>query len=326
VPGVVKNTLYHTPISLYPSYMICLLYGENEFAIQLERNRLISTYLGDNDPFGLERLDGQDLSVNQLRDSVLQLPFLVSKKLVVLSGAFSDKAITQALTDLIENIPDSIDLVMVDPKPDKRTKLFKFLQSKRYTKEFQPLKGSALQTWVTEYARMQNSDISAEDASYLIDRVGTDQMLLAREIEKLAYVPSISRSEIDSLTEPALSASVFELLDLAFSGKSDRAQGVYDVLLANKTDPSEIMGLIAWQLHAFALVKSANSLNSSDVSSKTGLHPFVVGKAIRVVEGITTQQIKTIVAKATQVDELIKTGKADPEDALRILLLDLSSL
>lgn len=306
--------------------MICLLFGDNTFAISEQKNLVTQEYLSTNDPFGLEQLDGQDLSVPRLRDSILQLPFLVNKKLVVLVNPFADKVIVEALTNLIDSIPEDIDLVMIEQKPDKRTKLYKLLQSKKYTKEFLPKKGSELQKWAIDYALKQGATISTPDSTYLINRVGDDQMLLAREIEKLSYAPTILRQDIDDLTDPTLSSSVFDLLDLAFTGDTKRALVMYEELIANKTDPNEIMGLIAWQLHVFALIKYSGQTLSADIASKTGVHPFVVGKALKVTGRLTAGQIKDIVSKALLADEKIKTGKADADDVLRVLLLDLSKV
>ena len=68
--------------------MIVLLTGENEFAVDQEKQRYISAYLKENDMFGLEYLDAEDLESSRLRDAVLQMPFLVSKKLVIIGKPF----------------------------------------------------------------------------------------------------------------------------------------------------------------------------------------------------------------------------------------------
>ncbi len=306
--------------------MIVLLTGENEFGISIKQKQLISEYLRSNDSFGLERLDGEVLEISRLRDGVLQLPFLVSKKLIIISKPFSNKLICEALLDIRMHIPDEIDVVLVDSKADKRIKLYKELYADKMVQEFVALKGAGLEKWVTHYATEHGSNISQGDARHLIDRVGADQMRLAREIEKLAYDELINTARIDSLTDQSLRNTVFDLLDKTFAGKTTDALRMYDDLLANKTDPNEVLALLGWQLHVIALVKYAGEGSSAEIVSKTGLHPFVAGKTIYVARRLSAEQIKTSISSALRADIAIKTTNIDAADTVKVLLLELSSL
>jgi DNA polymerase III subunit delta len=305
--------------------MIQLLFGENEFAIGAEKARRRAVYLKSHDALGLESIDGAAVEASRLRDAVLQLPFLVDSKLVIIHGIFGNKQACETLTGLISDIPESIDVLFIDPKPDKRTKLFKQLQKNKQTQEFFVLKGTSLTNWMVGYAKDQGTILSASDAQYLIDKAGTDQMLLAREIEKLCYEETINRSSIDELVEPSLHASVFDLLDHTFAGHTKQALDMYQTLLVNKTDPSEIIGLIAWQLHVLALVKYAGAQSADGIARVTGIHPFVINKSLRIAQRLSTVELKAIVARTLEIDTGIKTGKFDGDDALRVLLLELST-
>jgi len=306
--------------------MMKLLTGKNEFEILRERKRIMSEYLKENDSFGLERLDGENLDISRLCDAVLQLPFLVSKKLVIITTPFMNKLICEALLDMYRQIPDEIDVVLVDSKADKRTKLYKELSAGKMVQEFLAFKGSSLEKWVTTYTAEHGSNISQDDARHLIDRVGANQMRLAREIEKLAYDEHIDSTRIDTLTDQSLRNTVFDLLDKTFASKTAEALRVYDDLLANKTDPNEVLALVGWQLHVIALVKYAGEGSSAEIASKTGLHPFVAGKTIYVARRLSAEQIKNSISSALHTDIAIKTTNIDTADAVRVLLLELSSL
>jgi DNA polymerase-3 subunit delta len=302
-----------------------LLYGENEFAIGVEKKRLCNAYINEHDPIGLEIINAESIDEGRIRDAVSQLPFLVESKLVILQSVFSNKLICDVLAELVSEVPDSIDVVLIESRPDKRTRLFKLLQKNKQAKEFVALKGSGLTSWIVSYAKDLGSGISQADSQHLIDRVGTDQMMLARELEKLSYVQVITRRLIDELVEPALHTSVFDMLDSTFSGQPKTALKMYQTLIANKIDPAEIIGVIAWQLHAFALIKYAGNLQPNEVAQQTGLHPFVVNKSLRIVHRLTASDIKMIVSRTLEIDRGIKTGQSNSEDALRVLILELSS-
>ena len=304
--------------------MIRLITGENEFALLFEQRRVVDDFLRQYDAFGLERLDGEELQISQLRDALLQLPFLVSRKLVVIKNVFAVKLIQDALSDLLLHVPDEVDVLLIDAKSDRRTKLFKALATNKQVSEFAGLKGSTLEQWVVDYTGERRGKISMDTARYLVDRIGPGQMQLAREIEKLAVFGEITGELIDTHTEQALRGTVFDLLDRTFAGKIDEALKLYDQLLADKTDPSEILSLIGWQLHVFALVKYAGLGAPADVAKLTGLHPFVVGKALNVVRSMTVETLKEVITKALQADILIKTTPVDSADTVRVLLLELA--
>lgn len=304
--------------------MIRLLTGENEFALQQAQKGIVGTFLSKFDAFGLERLDADEMDVMRLRDAVLQLPFLVSKKLVVIKNVFSSKAIQEAVLDILAQIPDEIDVLLVDAKSDKRTRLYKELTSQKKIELFDSLKGNALVRWGQDYAKSLGGTISAVDMEYLVNRVGTSQMLLARELEKLSVFGFIDKNLIDTHTQQALRGSIFDLLDLVFRSKTEGALMLYDQLIANKTDPSEILSLIGWQLHIFALIKYAGDGAPGDIAKMIGVHPFVVGKAQAVVRTMSISNVKKAVTLALEADMAIKTTPADSHDVVRVLLLSLS--
>jgi DNA polymerase-3 subunit delta len=306
--------------------MLRLLTGENEFALYEEQKRIRDEFLKKFDAFGLEQLDAEEQDTPRLREAVLQLPFLVSRKLVVINNVFSSKLIQETILELIPGIPKEVDVVLVDTKSDKRTKLYKELQTSKSVVEFTSLKGAALDTWAIKYARGRNSELSLANAHYLIDRVGTNQMVLAREIEKLSVFGTVSEELIAAYTEQALKSTVFDLLDRLFAGKIEQALKLYDELLANKTDPAEILALIGWQLHIFALIKYAGKGAPGEIASQIGVHPFVVGKSMNTVRGLSIEKVKLSVTKALAADIMIKTSSVDSTDVVKVLLLEISDM
>jgi len=306
--------------------MIRLLCGENEFAVFAEQKRFVDNFLKEHDAFGLQKIDGGEVEFSALRDALMQLPFLVSKKLVVIRSPFVSKPVLELLDDLYGQVPDEIDVILVETKADKRTRLYKRLQKEGAVQEYLSLKGSALVKWIVDYARELGSEIKTIDAEYLIERVGTSQMILARELEKLAIDKPINREIIEQRTDQQLQSTIFELLDYVFAGNSDGSFRIYDELLAQKIDPSEILPLVAWQLNIFAVVMYSSSKNPSDIASSARIHPFVIGKALKATSKISKQNLKKAIAMTLDADLKMKTSSGDSEDVLRVLLLKLTSL
>lgn len=306
--------------------MIRLIYGDNEFALTAERHKTVTSFLEQYDAFGFEYIDASESAEGRLREAVMQLPFLVERKLIVITGLFDSKNALDFLTQNLDAIPSDIDVLIITTKPDKRTKLYKTLQAQKSVTEFPVLSASQLTLWARNYALQLNAELSVNNAQLLVDRVGLSQMLLAREIEKLATEEEISAEAIQRMTEQHLTGTVFDLLSAVFSRKVNDALGIYDTLLSVKTDPAEIISLVAWQLHVFSVVSFARDKTNDNIARSAKLHPFVVSKATAAVRGISREQLSHAISLTIEAELRIKSQGASPEDTVRVLLLELSSL
>jgi DNA polymerase-3 subunit delta len=304
--------------------MVTLIYGDNEFALLAEKQRRVREFLEVHDAFGLEQLDCSECDAPRLRDALLQLPFLVSKKLVVLRDVFAQKWAADLLLALWPQIPAEIDVLIVESKPDKRTKLFKELAAQKNVHDYRPLQPRELLAWASAYAASLGSTLSARAASALVDRAGENQMRLAREIEKLAVEPEISEELVSARVDQHLEASIFDLLDAVVAKQNDRACALYSDLLSLQTDPNEIMSMIAWQLHVLASIVYAPKKDTHSIAAVSGIHPFVIGKTLPLAARLSRDDVKRMVHSALQTDIAIKSGKAAADDAVRLLILELS--
>src|SRR5207302_5372047 len=103
--------------------------------------------------------------------------------------------------------------------------------------------------WLSETAKARNATLNPSDASYLVERVGLNQQLLANELDKLLlYNPQITRSSIDQLTDPTPQSTVFQLLEAAFAGRTKQALDLYAEQRGLKVEPQQIIAMLAWQL------------------------------------------------------------------------------
>lgn len=306
--------------------MIRLLCGENTFAIDAEVAKLKQQFLSEHDAFGLERLDGEDFDKQKFGEALLQLPFLVSKKLVLIRHVYASKESVAYIEQTLDSIPSEVDVLLVDPKADKRTRLYKTLLSSGSVNEHRALKTAGLVRWASAYAQEFGAELSDVNAEKLIRRVGEDQALLASEIQKLSPLMTIDATSIELLTEQGLQQSVFDLLEYIFTGNSSKALQLFDDLHRAGTDVNEVMGLVAWQLHVLLLVKYAKASKDSEIMAETGLSPYVVSKASRVVRTMSTYTLNKVLQTVLETDFAIKTGKAEANGALKVLILELAAL
>ncbi|PID31808.1 DNA polymerase III subunit delta [Candidatus Saccharibacteria bacterium] len=305
--------------------MITVVTGANAYALQAAVKARIGEFIAQHGDMGLERLDGDEAGVDRIGEALSSLPFLTTKKLVVLRGAAANKQFAEKAPELLAGIPETTDVLLVEPKLDKRTAYYKFLQKNADFVVCDDLDESGLSRWLVQYAKDQGASLSAADARYLVQRAGTNQQLLAGEIDKLAlYDLSITRQAIDALVEPVPQTTIFELLEAAFGGNQKRAMDIYAQQRAARVEPQQIMAMVAWQLHVLAIVKTAGRRDPADIARQARLNPFVVRKAAATVRSMPLARLKSLIGQAVQLDTDMKSTAINADDALQHFVLTIA--
>ncbi|MEK7471819.1 MAG: DNA polymerase III subunit delta, partial [Patescibacteria group bacterium] len=252
--------------------MIVTLTGKNNFELIKAKQKLVADFVAEHTDMALEQFDCSDIEPQVIYDALTNLPFLVSKKLVVLEEPSTNKALAEKLPDWMTEA-DSIDVLIVEPTVDKRTIFYKFLQTKTKMREFAPLRPYEVEAWIKTYAKEKNINLSQPAIKLLVDRVGIDQQQLAKEIDKLAlYKPKIELEDVDLLVEELPQNTVFEMLDSLVAGNTKKTMELYEKLLKKRVDANEIIGMLGWQLHTLSLIRAAGG-RESEIAAKTKLHP-----------------------------------------------------
>lgn len=293
--------------------------------LKTELQRLISAFVAEHGDLALERLDGEESSYERIQEAVQSLPFLASKKLVVLKDASANKDFTEHIEAVLKDIPESTDLIIVEPKVDKRTAYYKALKAKTDFKEYHELDVPGLAAWLVQAAKARQAALSPADARYLVERVGSNQQLLGNELDKLIYYqPAITRETINLLTEAAPTSSIFELLDAAFNGNARRTMQLYQDQRAQQMEPQYILAMLAWQLHILAVVKTAGQRSADEIAREARLSPFVVRKTQNIARQLALGEVKKLVHDALALDVRLKSEQIDADEALQHFLLTLS--
>lgn len=302
--------------------MVRVFTGENNFLLKAELNRLIEEFVSKHTEMGLERIDCEEADYDQIREALESLPFLAPRKMVVLDRPLANKEFVEKAQDLLENISESIDVLLVEPKFDKRLGFYKYLKKSSEFMEFKPLEGAALARWLVDYANAEGGSLSTTDANYLIKRVGGNQQLLANETIKLInYDPRVTEQTINLLTDSTPQSTIFELLDAALAGNSSKALRLYHEQRFLKVEPQQILALLAWQLHILAIVKTAGSRSSGEIASQAKINPYVVSKSQVLARSLSLDRLKRLAKQALTLDIKLKSQAIDADQALIHLLL-----
>ncbi len=300
--------------------MITLLIGENSFEIDQKIQQLKAEFDGT-----AEMIDGAELTVEQLPDIFMGMSLFSEKRLVIIRGVGVNKSIWDVFPAWLDRMNDDLHLVLVEPKPDKRTRTYKALQGVSsihdYTLWTDRDERRAHQ-WVIEQASERGVGLSSSAARLLVERIGVDQWQLTNTLDKLSVYDEITEDIIRDSTEARPHESVFMLFETALRGDQVRVQEMIQVLSLSE-DPYQLFGLLSGQ--AFQLTALAAAREGDDVAKDFGIHPFVLSKlrpyaAKRGVRGVS----KVVIALAA-ADQAIKTSSLEPWLAIEQALLRIAT-
>jgi DNA polymerase-3 subunit delta len=296
--------------------------GTNSYMLRSELRKIITAFVSEYDEIGLEQLDGEEVDYARIQEALQSLPFLAPKKLVVLRSPSVNQQYIENVETLLSDVSDSTDVIIVEPKVDKRTAYYKWLKKQMNFQEFNELDENSLARWTVEYAKEQGGVITASDARYLINRVGYNQERLANEITKLIFAgDKITKQVIDEMTAETPQSKIFDLLDAAFNGQTKKALAIYREQRQLKVEPQEIIGMLGWQLRQISLAKT---VGSHDLIREGKVSPYGANKASKIAGKLTTEDLKKRVSDLTAIDARSKCEPIDLDEALQNYILHLA--
>lgn len=303
--------------------MIMFLGGENDYAIAQHiaklRQQYASKYQDSLDEVGVDvSLEG----FAALEQSLLALPMFFSHRLVVITGIVSLKEETEKLETLLSKVPDTTVAVIDGRGLDKRTKLYKYLSDMKHAKVFAAYSPQERVTWMRAEAKRHGAALSAQDAQYLLQRVGEDEWLLASEITKLALADStITRKLIDEHTPKNVHDSVFDLIELISKHDISGAVESYRRLAASGANDQQLIGTLMWHYRVLTLALE----RASDAELKAcGVKPYSLQKAQPIVRNLKRTDLEQAYSALLDADIAMKTGEKKTHQAMIDLVMQLT--
>jgi DNA polymerase-3 subunit delta len=287
--------------------MITVLTGENSFEIDRALKQIARDFNGD-----IEKIDGSDLQLNQLPDVLMGSSLFSTARTVVIKGLSDNKSIWPVFGDWIPRLSSDINLILVEPKLDKRTSTFKALKDKAAITEFVVWSDRDIdkaERWTTDEAKTLGIKLDKKITRFLVERVGVDQWQLFHALQKLASVDEISIEAIKDIIEPNPIENVFNLFEAALRGDADELKQMIRTLELSE-DAYRLFALLSSQ--AFQLAAIASAEKTDNVAKDFGIHPFVVSKLAPIARRIGDNGIVKIIAIFAQADDDMKISKAEP--------------
>jgi DNA polymerase-3 subunit delta len=330
---------------LAASPVVYLLDGEDEFGIAEFLSKL-QAKLGDPTTADMDttRLDGHLSSLNELTGAVLAMPFLASRRLVILTHPthrLTSPALRKKFTHLIDELPPATALVLVsdhlltDDRNRKRGEvhwLEKYILSigeRAYIKHFPLPTGEAMVKWIQERAKAAGGQLTPQAATSLATLVGEDPRLADQEIHKLLayvnYARPVEPDDVEHLTPTSARLKDFALVNALRSRDKRQAQAILHRMLEDD-DPILILHNIVAQYRLLLIAREAldHGQREDEIARQLKMHPYPVRLAMDQARHFSLQALESIYHHLLDVDEAIKTGQMPGELALDRLIVELS--
>ncbi len=331
--------------------MFHILYGQDDFSLNQAVEK-IKTGLGDPQMLAVNtaRLDGQKLTLSELRENCGAVPFLSSYRLVIVDGLLgkfepkpgkkrlSKRAISKSTSGLgewedlasyIKQMASTTVLILIDGKLSGNNSLMgKFLPLAQ-VKTFPLLRGKKLADWVRQRVTEEDSNITPGAVDLLAELLGGNLWAMNNEILKLllyAHGRTISEDDVRQLVGYAQEANIFALADAVVEGQADIAQRILHRCYQEGDSATYILTMVTRQFRLIAQAKELSSkLSRKQIQSKLGLKPFAVDRTLSQAKLYDLEHIKRAYDKLLETDLAIKTGKYDDQLALELLVAEFST-
>lgn len=306
--------------------MIYLIVGTNAYRVQHELQQLVKS-LGVRP----EKIDAASLDLNKLADTVRGLNLFQERRLIVIERLSEQKDLWDKLGEWASDIAVETYLVLIEPRPDKRTKTFKILQKTAKLVEVMPLtdrQRPAAEKWLLDYAGEHSVKLTKTQASNMIARAivadekshsaEVDQLQLTHAVAALKNTVKIDDAAIATVLPPAREFSVFDIIELAVCGKTVNLRSALDEL-RRSDDVYKVAPLVWSQWSQLVLLAKAEAASTSDTID-LGIHPFVAKKLRPLARQLSPKDLAELTELAAERDYQMKTSSVDPWIALEDFL------
>jgi len=328
--------------------MFYILHGQDGFSLNQALER-IKAGLGDRETVATNttRLDGQHLTLSELRNKCDAAPFMSSHRLVIVDGLLGRLETKQrkprsgkgksgnglgeweGLDSYAKQIPETTVLVLVDEEVQGSNPLLNKLSALAEVRTFPLLRGKDLKAWIRHRVKGEGGDITPQAVDLLAELIGGDLWAMDGEIQKLLLYSQerpICEDDVRQLVSCIQEANIFALVDAVAEGRTELAQQLLHRLYDDGVAPTHILTMITRQFRLIALARDlGKGLSRLQIQDRLGLKSsYALDKTLSQAKLYSFQGVKRAYDKLLKTDLAIKTGKYSDKLALELLVAELA--
>ncbi|MEJ7652370.1 MAG: DNA polymerase III subunit delta [Chloroflexia bacterium] len=322
--------------------MVITLVGDDSARLESRLKSTLAEHVPDLDSsFNLSELNGATFTFDDLHSMCDALPFFGGDRVVVVKGflrRFSDKDaddssmkvgtadLLKALKTYLPMVPESTVLIFVDRRRLGAGAAQNLLKASTRVEEFNLPAAGELPAYIQARAKEQGVVVERQAAQLLALAAADQPNRIVTELDKLiAYKGDerrISEADVRLLVEIPLDVAVWDLTDSMFRHDSLGSLRALRSLLERGQVPQQIVGAIASQYRHMTTAEEYKGSSPDRLASATGMKPFVARKSLGALKGFKRGEPRRVLRALCDLDERYKTGKAELESALELLVVE----
>ncbi len=315
-----------------PPPRVYLLVGDDRFAITefvaTLRSKIGDTTVAD---MNTQQFSGDHLDRGAFEEACMSVPFLSSRRIVVLDNAqdvLKLKDSREFLMALLDRLPDSTALVIIENIQSKGSK------SKKKTSplvswvdanpdlgkiwQFSSPHGAQFISWVQERCHSLGGAMSVDAARLLAESVMDDPYLAHQEIVKLLdyvnYERPVELADVEKLTPFRGQTNIFAMVDAVGERRMSDANRYLHSVLAEE-DSFYVFAMIIRQFRLLIQTQSALE-EGKEVSSVLNLPKFVAQKITSQARAFSASELERIYHELLAIDISVKNSTINLDAAL----------
>lgn len=309
---------------------VYLLYGEEVYLKKQYKQKMSQAMISAGDTMNYAYYEGKGISVKEVIDLAETMPFFADRRLIVIENSGFFKNASPELADYMKELPETTYFLFVEEEIDKRGKLYKAVKNIGRIVELGRQDEKTLVRWIYGCVKKEGKQISEQTIRFLISKIGTDMENIQRELEKLfSYTYErelIEPQDIEEICTTQISNHIFDMVNAVADKRQKQALEFYYDLLALKEPPMRILYLMTRQFRLLLEVKelTEKGYGRSEVASKAGLQPFLVGKYQAQSNAFKKTELREILEAGVDTEECVKTGRLQDVLAVELFIVSYS--
>lgn len=297
---------------------IHLIFGEEIFLKdRLLKNLTKTSGVDPKDDFSFTKIDLKEVNEATLESVLLTPSLLGGARLVFCYDAHQAKAqLLKGFEKLLDKLNDpDLTLIIEGVKFDKRTSLYKKLNSVGQIHELKPLYENQVGEYLNEIAKEFRVKLDPKASSLLVDLFGSDLSQLASELEKLSLFvfpkQVIELGDVVQLCGTGVLKNVFDLTKFLGERNLKEAQRVFAKSVQQGESAIRLVGLCRNHFRKLLLVKDnqKSSLSKEQLAKLIGVPPFFVKDYQEQVKSFSEKQLSKVYRKISDLNFSLRDSR-----------------
>ena len=257
--------------------MLYLFFGDDDFRSRQMLRAFTGGLLQNKaSAFSVARFDADSFRKDFFLELARGNSLFGDRKIVICENLFQETGAADFLEENLKFCADSEDIFVFWEKGTKIPAIEKLKKIADKAEECKNLSLGQIRNWLKEEITRRNIKIPAGLCEELIRRCGNNLWLFSQELEKYA----LSRQSESFLAPPIKQENFFQITDAISEKNRSKSWFLFEKAVMAGADPEEIFWKIVWQIKNLLIVKKFAFIPGKKIAEETGLHSFVVKKAV----------------------------------------------